>query len=490
MDAFVDAPSSNVVEAAKELAEAQTSVTYAKESDDVATEAEELVEAQTSITDVKESDDAATRAEGVKDGKTPEVIVLTESREIDVGKEDTKTCPNQVKLEAQHADVVNDMKNEKKGVVEESKSSDSISKKLPLSKTDSKRTVSDQATSTKKSRCRGDFTPPSFDLGIDAAFDYVVVVEKEVVISTTDKETSCESVQQIVQETKASKTKEDSKKEDFITLAVNKHLPKIVTVFDNKEEESVRKEWFVSAIGDEMSHTPCMKPNNIDLYMFPCFNYDHYYVIAFNVKSMRFDIIDNSPDGDEGEYEHIPMELDAAKEAIAGKEEVVKEKDEAPKDKKRGREKGGETIELFQNMVHLMFQLHTHGRIICQRGDRRLASIHRFELSPFGSSRNIDMGDVSDELGTLDPGWLTENLYSLDRQQPCRGHVFYFAKYDGEPRQLKRVETFEETKSIVDMGKEGPVPVIALHSSEKLECTPNSSWSALPRENVQAVRSV
>ncbi|KAL8151907.1 hypothetical protein V2J09_021715, partial [Rumex salicifolius] len=201
MDAFVDATSSYVVEAAKELAEAQTSVTDTKELDEAATKVEELVEAQTSVIDVKESNYVATRAEGVKHGKTLE-------------------------LEAKHEDVVDDVKdaksNEKKGVVEESKSAGSSSKNLPMSKSDSERTTSDQATSTKKSRCPGDFTPPSFDLGIDAIFDYATAVGKEVVISTTHKETSCECVQQIAQETKASKIEEH-----FITPAVNKRLPKL-----------------------------------------------------------------------------------------------------------------------------------------------------------------------------------------------------------------------------------------------------------------------
>ena len=67
------------------------------------------------------------------------------------------------------------------------------------------------------------------------------------------------------------------------------------------------------------------------------------------------------------------------------------------------------------------------------------------------------MGDVSDELGALDLRWLTENLYNVDRRQPCRGHVFYFCQSDGEPRRLKRVETFEDTKPIVEMRRDGPV---------------------------------
>ncbi|KAL8170875.1 hypothetical protein V2J09_022679, partial [Rumex salicifolius] len=238
MDAFVDAPFSDVVEAVKELAEAQTSVTDAKESDDDDAEIEELVEAQKSITDGKESDDATTRAKGVKDGKTPEVIVLINSSKIDVGKEDTETCPNQVKLEGKHADVVDDVKDEKsdekKGVVEESKSSGSSSKKLPISKTNSERTASDQATSTKKSRCPGDFTPPSFDLGIDAAFDYV-----EVVISTTDKETSCESVQQIVQEIKASKTEERQVDLNVKAIDMEKKLFSWIIDSANDEKEKV-----------------------------------------------------------------------------------------------------------------------------------------------------------------------------------------------------------------------------------------------------------
>ena len=63
------------------------------------------------------------------------------------------------------------------------------------------------------------------------------------------------------------------------------------------------------------------------------------------------------------------------------------------------------------NSVHSVLELHTHGRIICQTGERRLTSIHRFELSPFGSRRIVDMGDVSDELGALDLRWLTKKTY-------------------------------------------------------------------------------
>ncbi|KAL8167300.1 hypothetical protein V2J09_008799 [Rumex salicifolius] len=261
------------------------------------------------------------------------------------------------------------MSDEKKGVVKESKSSGSSSKKLPKSKTDSERTTSDQATSTKKSRCQGDFTPPSFDLGIDAAFDYVVVVGK------------------IVQETKASKTEEVLKKEDFISSAVNKRLPKLSSyvvspynkrqvdlsvkatdterklfswiidsandekydpktiIFHSQEEESVRKEWFVSAIAEEMSHTPWLKPNNVDLEIIcPLFRGSWIVVKAASVKNLKPDRLSmhwrNSKNKrDCGVYVMRHMEsymgngLDVAKETIVGKGEVVKEKDEAPKDK-------------------------------------------------------------------------------------------------------------------------------------------------------------
>ncbi|KAL8143231.1 hypothetical protein V2J09_016263 [Rumex salicifolius] len=386
MDAFVDAPSSDVVEVDKKLAEAQTSA-----------KVEELLEAQTSVTNVKESDDAATRAEGVKDGKNPKVIVLSVSNEIDEGKVDIEICPNQVKLEEKHADVLDDVKNAK-----------SNEKKFPKSKTDSERTTSDQATSTKKSRCPGDFTSLSFDLGIDAAFDYVVAVGKKVVISTTDKETSCESVQQIVQKTKAPKTEEVSKKKNFITPAVTKRLPKlssyvIVIVFNTKEEECVRKECFVSVITEEMSHTPWLKPNTVDLRkLFVHFLEVHGLVAkaAFikNIKPYRLPMHWRNAKNkrDRGVYVMRHMETykgnglvgfliglfdkgkaqlnllrikylyvilrsmknnlvddvrwlqsntftekDAAKEAIVGKGEAMKEKDEEPKDKNEAEKEKG-----------------------------------------------------------------------------------------------------------------------------------------------------
>ncbi|KAL8151811.1 hypothetical protein V2J09_021619 [Rumex salicifolius] len=151
----------------------------------------ELEEARTSIIDVEELvvdihaqqlDDVVTRVEGEKDGKIYKVIVLSNRIAIDEGKEDIELCPNQVKLEAKDGHVDDN--------VEDSKL---MRRRVMLKK--------------KKNLCPRDFTPPSFDLGIESTFDYVAAVGK------------------IVQERKVSKI-EVSKSEDFITLAVNNRLPK------------------------------------------------------------------------------------------------------------------------------------------------------------------------------------------------------------------------------------------------------------------------
>ncbi|KAL8138759.1 hypothetical protein V2J09_004760 [Rumex salicifolius] len=118
--------------------------------------------------------------------------------QIDEGKEDIELCPNQMKLEANHADVIDDAEDaksiEKKGVVEESKYAGSSSKKLLNSKSDLERTTSEK----QLQRRRGDVletSPLSFDLGIDSTFDIATTIRKEVVMSSTHKEASCESVQ-------------------------------------------------------------------------------------------------------------------------------------------------------------------------------------------------------------------------------------------------------------------------------------------------------
>ncbi|KAL3652099.1 hypothetical protein CASFOL_001780 [Castilleja foliolosa] len=58
-----------------------------------------------------------------------------------------------------------------------------------------------------------------------------------------------------------------------------------------------------------------MTLNEVEIFIFPIFQAEHFYIICFNIKSKRIDIIDNSKAKDElpieAKYEHIPNTLTA-----------------------------------------------------------------------------------------------------------------------------------------------------------------------------------
>ncbi|KAL3651732.1 hypothetical protein CASFOL_004734 [Castilleja foliolosa] len=88
-------------------------------------------------------------------------------------------------------------------------------------------------------------------------------------------------------------------------------------IFYPKEEwsRSECEEEFLKKFRTTFNDNAAMTLNEVEIFIFPIFQAEHFYIICFNIKSKRIDIIDNSKAKDElpieAKYEHIPNTLTA-----------------------------------------------------------------------------------------------------------------------------------------------------------------------------------